>query len=394
MLAGALVPRIGGRAVDLEVYRTAGTVAAHHLPLYREGYPWGLGVWLPFTYPPFAVLVLGPLALAPPVVATALLTLVGLLALSLTGRWSRVAAGLGPLHGAGLVAAAAVALAVEPVRSTLFFGQVNLLLAALVLVDLLPERTRWPHGLLVGVAAAVKLTPLVFVVLLLVRRERRAALTAVATFLAAQGLAALVLPRDSADYWLGGVLTSPSRVGGVETASNQSLRGVLARAWPEAPGWLWVLLAALVLGLTVVAALRCTRRGDRLGAVLCTAAGGLLVSPVSWTHHWVWVVPALVRLVPWVRGGGRGRLVVALLPLAAFLVGPSGLLPSGDGREETWSWWQQVLGSAYVEAALVVLVVAALPARRRTARRRVTRATTAVATSQPPVTSPGTPSPR
>ncbi|WP_141848850.1 glycosyltransferase 87 family protein [Lapillicoccus jejuensis] len=402
LVVGGLVPRLGGRAVDLEVYRTAGRVVGRGLPLYAAGYPWGSGVGLPFTYPPVAALVLGRSALLPSALATAVVTLGGVAALLLTLRLATASIGFtstgAPRTRLLGILVVAAALALEPVRSTLFFGQVNLLLMVLVVADVLPVRTRHPRGLLLGLAAAVKLVPLVFLVLLLVRRDRRAAATALGVFAVAQGVGAVVLPRDSGDYWLGGVVTSASRVGPPATAANQSLTGVLARMAPQAPGWVTAAVAAAVLGLVVAAVAERTRRGDDLGALLCTAAGGLLLSPVSWTHHWVWVVPAL----PWAVARARGlpaRLALTV-PFALFLVGPSSLLPSGGGRELGWTWWQHVVGDAYVEVALVVLVVAALPSLRRAAawvarrRSRPAASTTAVAVHHAPVTSPGTPSPR
>lgn len=359
------------RAVDLEVYRTAGAVWRDGLPLYRPGYPHGLGVWLPFTYPPFAAVVLGGLSLLPSPAALALVTVAGLALLGVSTRLALHAAPLtgSPARRTALAAGVLVlAVAVEPVQQTLFFGQVNLVLMGLVALDCLAPRGRvpWPRGLLVGLAAAVKLTPAVFVLVLLCRRQWRAAATAVATFAAAALLGALVLPADSRDYWLGGVLTDPSRVGGGDTAANQSLAGVLARLGVDATP-VWLALALLVAALTTAATLGRVCRDDRLGALLTAAAGGLLVSPVSWSHHWVWCVPGLVWLVR--RAGANGAhgarswaLTVGFA--AVFVVGPYRFFPSGEHRERDWSPWQHLVGDAYAWVALAVVLVGSVAAGR------------------------------
>ncbi|MDQ2756728.1 MAG: glycosyltransferase 87 family protein, partial [Actinomycetota bacterium] len=305
-LLGAVAVRLGGRAIDLEVYRTGGAVWRAGLPLYGDGYPYGLGVYLPFTYPPLAALLLGLTSFLPSPVAVAVLSAASLLALGaasyLAGHQVRLTRPWAEVPLSVTVVLATLALALQPVRSTLFFGQVNLVLMAMVTADVLLRHPRWPRGLLIGVAAAVKLTPLAFLLVLLCRRQWRAGATAVVTFVAAQALGALLLPADSRAYWLGGVLTAPGRIGAADTASNLSLRGVLTRAWPDAPVLVWLALVAVTGVLAVAATRRRAQRGDDLGALLSTAAGGLLVSPVSWTHHWVWVVPALVWLAARARG--------------------------------------------------------------------------------------------
>ncbi|MEO3936524.1 glycosyltransferase 87 family protein [Dermatophilaceae bacterium Soc4.6] len=389
-VAAVLGTRLPGRAVDLEVYRTAGAVWRAGRPLYGAGYPFGLGIYLPFTYPPFAALLLGLSSLLPSPVAVALVSSGSLLALGVAARLSAEAAGLArpwarwPLPVVAALGVLAVAL--EPVRFTLYFGQVNLVLMAAVTADTLVRRPRWPRGVLIGLAAAVKLTPLAFLLVLVCRHQWRACATAVVTFVAAHLLGAVLLPADSRDYWLGGVLTSPGRIGAADTATNQSLRGVLARAWPEAPSAVWVGLVLVMGVLTAVATWRRTHRGDDLGALLATAAGGLLVSPVSWTHHWVWVVPALAWLLARARRvsaaahrltwAGAAAWAVPALVAAVFVVAPADLLPAGDGREQHWVWWQHLIGDAYVWLGLAALVAASFagprPARQRTADEATT----------------------
>lgn len=347
-----------GALPDLKVYRAGGSAWLRGIPLYTQDFP----SWLPFTYPPVAAVLFSLLAVMPFVVAALVLTVVGLVALTVTTMFAvpeRVSGRLpGPLVAVAVIAAA---LLVEPVRVTLTYGQVNLLLMALVALDCLLPRTRYPRGLLIGVAAAVKLTPAVFVLYFLARRQYVPAATAVGTFAGVTGLGLLLAPRDSAVYWYTTVF-DPNRIGGADFATNQSLRGALSR-FDLSPGLTqacWLLLSVAVLALAWQGA---RRAGEPVTALLVVAAAGLVVSPVSWSHHWVWIVPALVA---WAVRVGRDRRQVAalLLTTAVFAVGHR-YLPFGRDRELDWSWWQHLLGNSYLLAAVAFLCWAAVGQRAR-----------------------------
>jgi alpha-1,2-mannosyltransferase len=286
------------RPVDLSVYLAGGTAALHGDAVYSLAVADGQGGHLLFTYPPFAALLFVPLVLVGPA-ALACLT-----ALSVAGYvvavWSCSArAGLGAplavlLTGAGL--------ALEPVQRTLLFGQVNLLLVALVVLDALRVRGRW-RGILVGIAAGIKLTPAIVVVWFLLRREYRAAATATVAFASTVGLAWLVLPRDSYSFWFS-AFGSLGRFGPeVRRWDNQAIGAVVDRATqssglsPLAVVLVTVILSGSALALALLAARRAHRAGNELAALVSVALGGLLVAPVTWTHHYVWVVPVLVVLV-------------------------------------------------------------------------------------------------
>src|SRR5262249_8401015 len=143
-------------------------------------------------------------------------------------------------------AAAVVALVLEPVLSTFDFGQVNLALTALVVMDCLAVRRF--RGVLVGLAAAIKLAPAVFVVYFLVKRDGRGWAASAASFVGFAMLGFLLAPNDSRKYWFGVVL-DPSRIGGLAYMDNQSIRGVLHRIHPlpVTETLLWLVLTALVL---------------------------------------------------------------------------------------------------------------------------------------------------
>ncbi|WP_020416155.1 glycosyltransferase 87 family protein [Amycolatopsis sp. ATCC 39116] len=330
--------------LDLHVYRTGGFAWRTGAALYEPGFAALVpGMPLPFTYPPFAAILFAPVELLPWHVAKFAISLASAAALAVTTTITarRLIADRAAADALGMSVAALWAL-FEPARQTIGFGQINLILMALVAADCLLPRTRWPRGLLVGVAAAIKLTPAVFVLLFLLRGRYRATATAVASF-AACGLAALLLaPRDSAQYWLH-TLFDPERIGGLAYAFNQNIQAVLVRLLP-ASTLLWAVLAAAVMALAAAAA---RRARDDVTALLAIAAGGLLASPVSWSHHWVWVLPAAVAVL--VRAP---RWTPVLL---VFVVGPHSWLPQTHDLEMHWTWWQHLLGSSYVLVTMVAL---------------------------------------
>src|SRR5690606_14357860 len=200
-----------------------------------------------------------------------------------TGPW--------PLVAAGMVA---LCLQVEPVRHTFGFGQINLLLLALVVVDCLVDLRWLPRGVLVGLAAAIKLTPLVFLVYFLLRRDTRAVVATVSSFVGCMALGFLLAPQASISYWTDVVFDTAERVGN-EYAGNQSIYGVLSRAGFDEGGLivLWLLVAIAVTAIGAVAMRRALRLGSELTAVAICGVVGVMVSPISWSHHWVWVLPAL-----------------------------------------------------------------------------------------------------
>lgn len=304
---------------------------------------------LPFTYPPFAAFLFTPLALVPGPLAGLLMTAVSVLCLwwvmALVVRSYLVAAWLLP-----------VAALLEPVRDTISFGQINLVLMALVATDALRNKGRVPAGALAGLAAAIKLTPAVFIVFFLVRRDFRAAGTMVLSAVVATLAAAALRPEMSWRYWLD-TLSNTGRIGDPEYSTNQSLAGALARLTdPASADRLWLLGAGALLMLLVLAAWRV--RHSAVATLAVTSLIALLVSPVSWSHHWVWLVVLVLAFGPTaVQGSGLARWLGGALLLVA-IVPPHRLLPMGNGAETEWPWWAQVVGNAYVLGALAVLAVA------------------------------------
>ncbi|SES24439.1 glycosyltransferase 87 family protein [Lentzea albida] len=353
-------------SLDLRVYRNGGVAFLKDLPLYVDGFanPLG-GPDLPFTYPPIAAVLFSLLALVPLGVAifvVAAANLAALTALCLIAA-SRVV-GWGPKAVAWGLGAAAVSSIFDPLRETLWFGQINLLLGLLVMADCLLERTRWwPRGALIGLAAAIKLTPAFFALFFVARRQWKPVFVSIGSFFAFGLLGALISFGDAKEYWTHALL-DPGRVGRLTYTANQSLRGVLARFGLEngAQVGVW-----LVLSLLVVASVwwLASQLGD-VEAFFVVAIGGLLISPVSWGHHWVWIAPALVLLArPALRRQWASWAIIAV-----FAAGPHWWFPNDNDVERDWAWWQQVVGNLYVfvgVAVLVTLAVRVVRARRRAA---------------------------
>lgn len=339
--------------LDLAVYRFGGRSVLDGTLLYAGTDP---ATGYPFTYPPVAALLFVPVALLPASVATAgwvglsVVALAAVLVVFLRERGISVS----PVHLGGLVL---LASALDPVRETYAFGQVNLLLMCAVCTDLLVLRGRWT-GLLIGLAAAVKLTPLVFVVFLVLVGRRAAALRAVAVFGAAVAVGFLLVPASATDYWTTTVWDA-GRVGGIEYVRNQSVNGVLTRLLGEEPSTaLWMAVAAPLALAVLLLAAAVWRRGDRDVGVLLAAGAMLLASPISWDHHWVWAAPALLVLAR------RAHPVLTGAWVLLLAVGCRFLAPAGEGRELTWTWWQHVLGDGYVWMLLVTAAAVAVQLRR------------------------------
>lgn len=360
---------------DLRVYRWGGLLARRSGPLYGARFgPYHL----PFTYPPAAAAAFVGLTFLPLPALKVIITVASLL--SLAGAawvcWGAEGATALARTGAAL-AVTAIALWTDPVQQTLSFGQINLILMAIVLGDLCQRDDRWWKGAGVGLAAGLKLTPAIFIVYLLVTRRLRAATTATGVFCLTAAAGFALLPSQSRRYWLGGVFLSSTRGTPPYYVGNQSLQGTISRlagglAAAHAP-WLAAVAAVGVAGMAV--AVMAHRRGYELAGIVACAVTGLLISPITWDHHWVWIVPLLVVALGLIR---RHRPALgwtcAVVLLAAFLVypfpyyaggpvAPRGLIwtaPFGGQRNFSWHGVQLLTGNLYAVAGLAVLAAMAL----------------------------------
>jgi alpha-1,2-mannosyltransferase len=360
-VAGALVGAIHGAFPDLSVYQYGGQAVLDGVPVYRSDDP---ATGYPFTYPPFAAVAMVPLALLPEGLAAALWTGVSIGALA--GTVVLVRGSLGrPTPGWLLAAVVVGAIALEPVWQNLSFGQINAILMLAVVVDLLRPESRW-SGVLVGIAAGIKLTPLVFVVFLLLIGRRTSAARAALAFAGTVVIGFGAMPGSSATYWSDGLLDA-DRVGPPDLAHNQSVYGAMTRLLDGPPTMLLWLVVAGPLALGVLGlATAWWRRGEAALAVCLAAVAMLMASPVSWSHHWVWAVP--VALVLWQRSRWAAAAWVAV-----FVARPVLWPPWGHHRELEWSALDHVLGNAYLLAAVALACWAAFALRDEVFRAGGTR---------------------
>lgn len=343
----------------------------------------------PFTYTPFAAWVMTPFTVEPDrwfqvqlTVATPICVAVtaAVVLRALGGTW-RTAWGAAPWI------ALAARITLEPIPKTMEYGQVNAILMAMVAVDLLLVRGRG-RGVLCGLAAAVKLTPAIAVLVLVARREWRAAATMTGTALGATALAWLASPTESAQFFLS-AMWDPGRAGFADYSGNQNLKGAVARSLPEQL-WdpVWLVLSLLTVAGTYLLVRRLGRldgasqedgesredgksredgasreAGDRapggtdgLTLLVQTCAvmtAGLLVSPISWSHHWVWILPTLLGLAAWaLRHDDAAVLGAALLGWAVFALAMQWWFPEQEHVEQDWPVWAAVVGSSYTWWAL------------------------------------------
>ncbi|MFT4110381.1 glycosyltransferase 87 family protein [Propionicimonas sp.] len=345
---------------DLQVYRRGVQVWLSGQDLYGFHNTGPDGEVMPFTYPPFAVLVLLPLAWVPDVVANRLwlamlLALTALLAVVLL----RQAPGARRrLSGRALLGGSLVTIALllsAPVDDGLALGQVSLVITAMALLDaggILPARWR---GVLVGLAGAIKLVPLVFVPYFLITRQWRAARNAAVSFAAATLLAFVVAPRESLLYWTRMVFAT-GRVGEPEARANKSLTGLLAR-WDlggDHRMLAWLLLCAVVAAVALWRARRHHLRGEEFAAALTVGILSVAVSPISWVHHQAWLPLTALYLLLLRR---RGPAVAGALLLAAYALGTPFL-----DWPDLYVLDDPILGEVLSVIPVVVLAVG-LPAR-------------------------------
>ncbi len=369
--------------IDLQVYRTGARVWLDGGDLYGPMPP-VRGLGLPFTYPPLAALFFVPLALLPLVAAEVLVLTTSLLSLAIAlwlvlirvrPEFDRITVLAVVIAGLGL------AQFLEPVRQTVNFGQINLILMAAVTVDILVRKPFWPRGMLIGIAVSIKLIPAGYLLYFLLRRDWKAAATLVVSAAGAVGVGFLLFPSDSVEYWFHTV-TDTGRIGTPYFAGNQSIKGTLYRLGIDSSvaTALWILLSALTITLAAIWMYRLIEAGRDVAAMLVNAAAILLVSPVSWSHHWVWVALALVVAVDLaVRRRSRAFTTLVAVFTVVFIIGPQWLLPHNRDHELDWAWWQQIIGSNYVWATFAVLVYAVITYRPQSSGVGVRKAASAEA---------------
>jgi alpha-1,2-mannosyltransferase len=374
--AALLYQHSPGWMYDLTVYRRAASAVLHGQAVYTSTPP-------AFTYPPFAALLFVPFSLLPAAWAGLLWTAISLFCLqasvwlSLGSRASVLTAG----------AACLLAVWLDPVSLTLLLGQVNLILLALVLSDLLLlGGSRW-LGLITGVAAGIKLTPAIFIVYLALSGRLRAAALAATSLAATVVIGLLVLPRDALRYW-GGTFLDSSRVGWPQNVRSQSLLSLLVR-WAHAtqgvgPAWLALSLGMVAIGLSV--AVRAHRRGEELLAACLCGTTALLIEPITWQHHWVWMLPWLLWLGQraWRERSPVLAAIAAGIAIELFVRPYQWGIPIDRTADLRLGLPQLLQSSTYAATAIGVLALAAVTLRVRRPTTRRLRLTAPAADPRPP----------
>jgi alpha-1,2-mannosyltransferase len=281
-------------AGDFDVYRLGATAIREGAPLYEvktsdHGWPFAYtpiaaALFLPFTFGSAGAAAMAWIALEAACLILAVWLTLGAVGLSRT-MW-RVAA---------TVLVSATSLALTPIDVDLKLGQINILLMLLVLADLTAGNVRRWQGMGVGVAAAIKLVPLLFIVYLVATQRLRAAVVASGVFLLAALVGFVLLPGDSITYWSGTAFDS-SRLADPRNPFLQSLYGVIARLFDASTAGtaVWLAAAAVFMVVGVAMSALLYRSGHVLHSVLVCGLTAVLVSPISWRHHWVWIVPTLI----------------------------------------------------------------------------------------------------
>jgi alpha-1,2-mannosyltransferase len=386
LLAGGIVVLTGVRAIDelaeavsgsydslglldLQIYRLGGRALLDGQPLYEAAYHHD---GLPFTYTPFAAVAFIPLALigwAPAAFVAVAASIAALVRCAVVTVRSVGREGFLPLWPRWAAAGVLVVFATDiwPTTSTLEFGQINFIVMWLIVEDLLGagRHSRW-RGIGVGLATAIKLTPAVFIVFLLVSRQRRSATTAIVTFAVTVVVGAIPQPASAWTYWTSTIFDS-SRVGSAAYLANQSISGVTSRVFGEGPlaSLTWMCTAALITVFGLWVARRLWLSHFEAAAIVATAMVALLISPISWAHHWVWVM--LVPAVLLVRRRALepiavkvARFAVVVLTVEVFRRRLLSMLPEGNGAEEHYDAAQNFVAAAYPLVALSVLAYLAL----------------------------------
>jgi alpha-1,2-mannosyltransferase len=363
--------------VDFDVYLMGakqvftGHLYTTYLALPRE----------PFTYPPIAAVLFIPFTVLSRVTAQAIwaavstILLIGFLCCSIRAvrpSWRRSDMVLWSLI------LAFPAMLLDPISRTFNFGQINILLALLVLADLTKihfvekQTIPTPRGFMTGIAAALKLTPLIFVPFLFATKQIRAGCVALITFSVCGIVMLIAAPSESWSYWTKYVFDA-HRVGGTKYISNQSLRSTIYRfSHGHAPEGLVVLLVLVVGIVGMSTAVWAYRSSSPLLGVLLCAVTGLLASPITWAHHLVWVVPIILWLALAHDRPAYGR-IWATLVTGFFLYAPIWRIPHGSGVEIHDTFAQLVVGNSYTLVMLFfvggMIIMLALRHHQRSDRR-------------------------
>ncbi len=375
-LAWTYLASNGANFVDLHVYVGGAAMIDHPGSLYRYVYADQTPDFpLPFTYPPFAAVVFYPLHLLPFGVVAFCWTVGTMAALYGVVRISQRLLGVAAGEGHRLAMLwTGIAIWLEPLRSTFDYGQINVVLALATLGAVFSTRW-WLSGLLLGTAAGVKLTPAIGGLYFVGARRWGTAVFSAVVFFATIAVSAMVV-GDQTRYYFTDLIFKTDRIGPICTIFNQSWRGAICRIYGHDSGY----SPAVLIGITVTAILSVLAwramsghadQPDRLGRLLVVELFGLLLSPISWTHHWVWLVPLMIWLLHGPLSDRRGARILGWTWLTLLIIGVPWLL--SFAQPSIWQngrpWYQAWGGLVYIVVTLATLGWVAASGRRGTTRQ-------------------------
>lgn len=353
--------------VDVLVYGAGGVRVREGVPLYDGN----VLTDLPFTYPPFAAVLFTGVAWIASFGKTILIAAwsaatIGALWLTIVLSWRALGYRVSWQLLVVSTYLAVILTWLEPVRTTIWYGQINLILMALLIWDLTRRHGSALRGWSVGITAGIKLTPGFFFVYLALTKQWRAFVTGAVAFVATVAVGFLVIPRDALTFWQGTMLQS-ERVGEINSPANQSITGALAHLLrvPEPPLAAVGAATVVVLLLGLTAIWLAHRAGHQLLALTLTGLTACMVSPFSWGHHWVWFVPLLIILCDYavrVQHRAVAARLAWLLPIALYLVAACWIQEFIDERQPTGVFY--AIGTFMLlppQPGLVTLVRVAYP---------------------------------
>lgn len=359
MVTDYMVEAATGYLMDLSVFRDAGRAFVNGLPLYSNDFPSTSG--FRFIYPPFAALLFAPMAAVGP---TALQVIWCAMNIALVWWTLKMVLAKLEFKSSSMVAFAVLGpvLLLEPMRSNFAFGQVNIILMALVAADLTGVVPRRFRGIAIGLAAAIKITPGAFLLVLLLRRDFHSIGRALGTVLATIVLGFWVLPDSSKWFWTSEFFAT-GRAGPPDYFRNQAITGLLARLGADGmlKSVLWGIAVVVVVAVTAWAAYQFTLAGEHMVAFAIVGLGSLLAAPIAVTHHWTYSILLLPLLLAPQYRSWRPLIGIATV---IYLVGPNFVL-----KTEPSGWVEgavvEVVGSAQCLIAIVLLAAAVVAAKSR-----------------------------
>lgn len=313
-----------------------------------------------FTYPPFAAVVFAPFVSLISVetagtslvfISIASIVLISYMSFSCMGVSKRISIALS-------LWIAPLLLKFHPVVFNMQMGQINFLLALMILIDVIYLKNTRLHGILMALAASIKLTPAIFGLLLVAKRDWISLARFVATGILGILLSFAVDYKITIEYFTDKMFDS-GRVGKTYSSLNFNLVGVLDKVFTESNNFVYVITVVLMIGIAYFSARRLVLRDQYFGAAMVIATLGLLVSPISWIHHWIWFIPMLIFLT--IYGISISNSLCIFWSLTGLLLFSSSFAMWFFGETTRENGWILPLALAHSTQVLWAVVYVALP---------------------------------